>query len=111
MKNRAELEQFILSKLAEIRKEYIDYISQYPEILSRWDNKTHHLSMSIFDHSSDVTGLVVSNKHEDNKRYNTYTISADSLYKFKLPNDIFVDEISEDELRKELNYGKDNTEE
>lgn len=111
MKNRAELEKFILDRLSEIRDEYVDYISQFPEISMMWENEEHHLGMTIFKDNSCATGLVTSWVHEDNKRYNTYTVDASSLYPIKYRAKSFVDEMSEEELRKELSYGKDNTEE
>ena len=70
MKDKKELEKFIGDKLAEIRKEYDDYLSQYEnfKLPETWRSKDHHLCVSIFSDSysffSCMNGCMIDGKEK-----------------------------------------------
>ena len=75
MRNRANLEEFILFRLKEIKKEYEDYLSQFPQMFEEYKKLNNHLSLLIFDHNLSMNALV---GHIDGKH--VYTLNYDSAY-------------------------------
>ena len=99
MKDKKELEKFIGDKLAEIRKEYIDYLSQYEnfKLPETWVSKDHHLCVSIFSDSSSVFSCMGGCKI-DGEEKTVYMIDYHEKYG-SLDNSMGPSVISVDKLK------------
>ena len=67
MKDRKQLEKFIVDKLNEIRAEFVDYVSQYAELKVAWDNNDIRICMAAS--VGDVSGFSMFEPDKDNYTY------------------------------------------